>query len=204
MSWWNRKKTDNNAPDKLFGMSYCVFDLETTGLNPENDHILSFAFLKIKDGQLQMHARFEGSVKLPEDTKMEAADIHQLVRADLENGMDEETFIREALDFLDDSIPVGHHVAFDLACLERLSKKHLNRTYSPSSVDTAKLGARLENPLMSAYAGTKTLKNLDRLCADYGIQPEARHSASGDTYSTALLFIKMLHKARERGIRQLI
>lgn len=180
---------------------YVVLDFETTGLDPEKDSILSFGFLKIEDSQLLIGNRLEGYIQQEELATLTGADIHQITRADLQLATSAENFAWEALAFIEDATLVGHHVAFDIACLNRAVQMHTGISLLNKSVDTAVLGARLENPMMKSYAGRKALKKLDALCKDYDIQPEARHSASGDTYTTALLFLMLLRKAKMRGIK---
>lgn len=180
--------------------SYVVFDLETTGLDTQKDKILSFAFLKVEDRAIQINQRFEGYLKL--DETLRAADIHHVTKGDVAEGIEEEEFILKVLSFIGNSVLVGHHVSFDIGCIDAVTLKLFGFKLKNRKVDTAKLGARLENPLMSGYAGKKAFKNLDALCHEYDIKPEARHSASGDTYSTALLFIKLLHKAVARKIKR--
>lgn len=182
---------------------YVVFDLETTGLDSEKDHILSFAFLKIRNGEILLNERLEGFIRFDKTRQLKASEIHQITRGETEQGITEEELLLKLLPFIGNSILVGHHVAFDLSCLNQLMKKYYHGELLNKTADTAKLGARVENVLMSYYGGQKAYKNLDSLCQDYNILPEARHSASGDTYSTALLFLKLLKKAEQRGIKDL-
>lgn len=181
--------------------NYVVFDLETTGLDPVKDHILSFAFLKIKNEELLIQERFEGFLRFEKSHQLRASEIHQITRSETDAGITEEEFILKLLPFIGNATLVGHHVAFDLECINSLMRRLYKTELLNKTADTAKLGARVENVLMSYYGGNKAFKNLDSLCKDYHITPEARHSASGDTYSTALLFLKLIKKARQRGIK---
>ncbi|MAX79345.1 MAG: hypothetical protein CL843_04110 [Crocinitomicaceae bacterium] len=182
--------------------SYVVFDLETTGLNTAKDHILSFAFVRVENGQIRLKDRLEGYLNIGENA-IQAAEIHHVTKSDTLQGADEYHFILAVLKFIGNSVLVGHHVAFDKGCLDQLMKEHFGFELLNKTVDTAQLGARIENPMMSGYAGKKAFKNLDALCKDYEIVPEARHSASGDTYTTALLFLKLMRKAEQRKIAEI-
>ena len=92
--------------------SFVVLDFETTGLNPEKDKILSFAFLKIEQGAIQLNSCFEGYVKHLEYL-IDAVEIHKVTKEDIENGLQEEAFVKRALETINSSIIVGHHIAFD-------------------------------------------------------------------------------------------
>ena len=182
---------------------FVIFDLETTGLDPNTDLILSFAFLRARAGTLILAERLEGYIGLERGARLAAADIHHVTRQEVSTGLTERAFGLSVLDFIGTTPLVGHHVAFDMACLNRLMGEHFGLTLRNKVVDTARLAARIENPLMGGYAGNKAFKSLDALCRDFDIEPEARHSASGDALTTAILFLKLLKKAQKRGIKKL-
>ena len=217
MRLWGRKrgipKDISRLPEsardylKLFSKSkhdeesFVVFDLETTGLEPAKSSILSFAFIRINGSSIEIGTSFEGYLNLDHNSRLESAEIHQVTRGDTQTGLSEEAFILETLVFIGSSKLVGHHVGFDIACVNQLLEKHFSMRLQNQSIDTAQLGARLESAEPSAYTGRRELKNLDALCRDYDIEPEARHSASGDAFTTALLFLKLQRAALKRGIR---
>lgn len=217
MRLWSRKrgipKDINRLPEEarhyleLFSKgrqdeeSFVVFDLETTGLDPQKNRILSFAFIRINGTSIEIGTSFEGYLNLDQNSRLESAEIHQVTRSDTEQGISEVEFILRCLDFIGASKLVGHHVGFDIACVNQLLERHFGMRLQNKSIDTAQLGARLENAEPSAYTGRRELKNLDALCNDYDIEPEARHSAAGDAYTTALLFLKLQRAAKKRGIR---
>ena len=203
-------KSFENLLDNLFGASqpavslesdFAVFDFETTGLDPEKDKILSFAYLRMRGSEIVLGESLDGF--LISNSKISSAEIHQVTKEDLAKGFTEEKFIEASLAFIGESTLVGHHVAFDLACLNQLLKNHNIPPLKNPTVDTAQLGARIENPLMKQYGGNKAFKSLDSLCKQYNIKPEARHSAGGDTLTTAMLFLKLLKAAKKRGISSL-
>ncbi len=209
MGWFSKKpKLPANAPkwlidhfekNKQKAQSFVVFDFETTGLNPQKDQILSFAFLRVSQNAIQFTQSFEGYLNSNQNIK--SAEIHQVGKQDLLKGFDEMAFLEKALDFIGNDILVAHHVDFDLACLNHLLAKRFSTEIQNKTLDTAKLAARIENPLMGQYGSQKALKNLDSLCQEYNIVAEARHSASGDTLTTAMLLLKLINQAERRKIK---
>ncbi|MCZ6464522.1 MAG: exonuclease domain-containing protein [Proteobacteria bacterium] len=45
--------------------------------------------------------------------------------------------------------------------------------------------------------------DLDHVCAHFGVSNAARHRALGDARATARVWVDLLHRARERGLRTL-
>lgn len=206
MSWLeNIRSALGFAPKKRVRHDddFVVFDLETTGLNPEKDRVLSFAFIKVQQNEILLSEVFEGFINHESDQKLSSVEIHQITSEELKAGISEEAFIEKASQFMGDSVLVGHHVLFDVSCLNALRKKHQLEPLKNAMLDTAKLGARLSNPLISSSNPENKLKSLDVLCKEFGIAPESRHSASGDTYTTALLFVQLLKKAKQKQIEHL-
>lgn len=183
--------------------TFTVLDFETTGLNPEKDRILSFAFLRINKQQIEIENRFEGYLKSKSELGSQAVNIHHVTKHEIAYGFSENEFIRHVFDFIGTSVLVGHHIAFDKACLDRISQEKFGLKLPNKTIDTALLGSRLDSPLNEAYTGKKEILGLDALCKRYDVTPEARHSAGGDTLTTAFLLLKLLKAANKRGINKL-
>ena len=71
---------------------------------------------------------------------------------------------------------------------------HLNR-----SLDTMDLTLHLERD--GAFAGRPPIRRftLDALCDMFGVIPHDRHTAGGDAFITAQVFLRLLHAARKVG-----
>ena len=98
---------------------------------------------------------------------------------------------------------IGHHIGFDVAMLNKYMQKHFGFKLLNPTIDTAHLAARLEN--IHAYKGGVhlQLESLDSLSERLNIDREARYSATGDAYTTALVFLKLQHLAKTKGIKSL-
>lgn len=199
-AWPEEVKTYLRKDFRKSHESYVVFDLETTGLDPKKDKILSFAFLRIEKDIIQIQDRMEGFIQHPVLSDTSTTGIHHVVHSDLQNGIPPQEFLNKTLAFIGNSILVGHHMAFDVACINELLMENFGLEIRNKTRDTAKIASRLERALPDAYNATKKYKTLDELCEQYGIRPEARHSASGDTFTTAMLFLKIKKLAKKRKI----
>lgn len=179
-------------------LNFTVLDTETTGLNPSRDSILSFGAVKVSELKIQIPTAVEW-YPLSENTGGKTAQIHGLV--DIPDQISKEEFVRRLLPYLGNSILVGHHLGFDLEMINRqLSDFGLDQLPN-AGVDTLSLAIRLEH---GPQADQNRIKmgtySLDALCERYGIDTDDRHTAAGDAFLTAQLFLKLLKVAERKGI----
>ncbi|MBS9522667.1 3'-5' exonuclease [Litoribacter ruber] len=194
-----RSKTNPDTP--LDQLTFCILDTETTGLNVNKDYILSFGALKVKKYHIHLSDLLEIYVKAPL-VKSEALSVHEIVQ---KNDAEElSSFAQHSLQYIGNSIVVGHHVGFDIQMLQKTYrpfglKKLLNKT-----IDTFELAVRLEK---GYHFNPELIRNeeysLDALCKRYKIPLHDRHTASGDAMLTAILFMKLLKSAENKSITKL-
>lgn len=179
-------------------LSFVVLDTETSGLDPAKDSILSFGAVKISGLKIQVASSVEW-YPTAKDKGRKTAPIHGLVTIPDQIAMDD--FLQKLLLYLGNSILVGHHVGFDLEML-RSQLRHFGLESFPNPViDTFSLALRLEHgPQADRSRVNPEAYTLDALCDRYGIEPEDRHTAAGDAFLTAQLFIKLLKKCNSAGI----
>ena len=88
---------------------------------------------------------------------------------------------------------VGHTVGFDLAVLKRECELAGLPWIRPRTLDT-RLLAQIAAPELAGYS-------LEQLAAWLGIDAADRHSALGDALTTARVFLALVPKLRDHGIR---
>lgn len=166
---------------------YVVFDCETTGLNHSTDKILSIGAVAIQNNQIIINDFME--VFLIQDYfKAESVPIHGILKDGKEEKIVEAEAIIRFLEFIKDATLVGHHVAFDVEMINQ-------------ALDRLNVG-KLKNEIMDTEVMYQKLKylpeeerySLDELCDIYKIKKSDRHTASGDSFITALLFLKLKKK----------
>lgn len=182
---------------------FVVFDTETTGLDIRTDQVLSAAGVAVSAGSIHPADSWEATVRRTHTGRAEAVEIHHLLPADLAEGADEQAMAVAFLAFTANAVLVAHHVAFDQAMMERMTKSYIGLPLFHPVLDTALLAQRLEGPAMGPAHLPNASLSLDATCERYGIPPENRHSAAGDAMATACLFAALLRKADRRGIRTL-
>ncbi len=215
MSWWlfDRKKANQKSFVKDFlekakkpipgirnfdQLSFVVLDTETTGLNPSKDHILSFGAVKIYQQKIQISSSVEWYLKSSKKGK-DAIPVHGLMGNETEISL--ENFSIQLLGYLNDNILVGHHLGFDLEMLQKaLRPVGLERFPNPS-IDTMNLAIRIDYGLMVDRTRVNLKEyTLDSLCQRFNIKTNDRHTAGGDAFLTANLFLKLLKLASKKGI----
>lgn len=212
MSWWpfSKKKEDSRtfvqefleqSKVKIPGirsiqqLSFVVLDTETTGLDLAKDHILSFGAVKIEEFKIRINSSLE---LYPESDREigKSAEIHGITQRP--ETISQEDFSRILLPYLGNSILVGQHIHFDKSMMEKITGIP---SFPNSMIDTANFALRLEKGPQANWNHVNSKDySLDQLCGRYGIQTEDRHTASGDAFLTAQLFLKLLKIAQSKGI----
>jgi DNA polymerase-3 subunit epsilon len=114
-------------------------------------------------------------------------------------GVDEAVALERFLDYLEDGVIVGHHIGHDIATLDVALERHWGIRLSNRSLDTMDLTLHLERD--GAFAGRAPIRQftLDGLCALFGVIPHDRHTAGGDAFITAQIFLRLERLAGRFG-----
>ncbi|PNQ72554.1 3'-5' exonuclease [Hanstruepera neustonica] len=195
--FWNEylSSFDNHSHQDLHDFRFVVFDTETTGLNPKSDRILSIGTVAIMNENIIVSDQLE--VYLKQDTfNADTVKIHGLLKTGKLEKVSEETAIMEFLKHIKNAVLVAHHAAFDIAmvnaCLKRLGLPNLKNKV----VDT---GFLYRNTLNSSNPNLHF--SLDDLSKQFNIPQHDRHTASGDAYITAILFLKLIALLKQKKVK---
>jgi DNA polymerase-3 subunit epsilon len=166
---------------------FVVFDCETTGLDYKSDRILSIGAVAIENNQIIVGDFME--VFLQQDIfKAESVPIHGILKDGKEEKIVEAEAIIRFLEFIKDATLVGHHVDFDIEMINQgLARLDVGKLKN-QAMDTDVMYQKLK------YLPQEQHSSLDELCDIYKIRKSDRHTASGDAFITALLFLKLKKK----------
>lgn len=166
---------------------YVVFDCETTGLDYKSDRILSIGAVAIQNDKIIVGDFME--VFLQQDIfKPESVPIHGILKEGKEEKIVEAEAIIRFLEFIKEATLVGHHVAFDIEMINQALYRLNVGTLKNQAMDTDVMYQKLK------YLPYEQHASLDELCDIYKIKKSDRHTASGDAFITALLFLKLKKK----------
>jgi DNA polymerase-3 subunit epsilon len=176
-------------------LSYTVIDTETTGLNPsEGDEIIALGAVRIVNGRILRRENFDYLIN-PCRTISEAAVAIHGISPEMVRGMPTiDQVLPRFYRFVEDTVIVGHNVAFDMRFLT-LKEAQTGVKFTHPVLDTLLL-AYLVHPNQEA-------QSLEAIAQRFGIVATGRHTALGDALTTAEIFLALIPLLEERGIRTL-
>lgn len=101
---------------------YVVLDLETTGLDYDNDRIIEVGLLKMKGDEIvdQFQCFVQGGRSLPEAVTKLTGITNEMVETE---GIKEEAAFEKIQDFVGNDLVVGYNVQFDMNFIQRLGER---------------------------------------------------------------------------------
>ncbi|MGY6560991.1 MAG: 3'-5' exonuclease [Luteibaculaceae bacterium] len=194
--WFSQKK---EAKQALENIPFVVIDLETTGLDFKKDKILSWAAIPGVGNTLKIGSAVYQTVNQEHFYKPTTAKIHGLLNEEGVNSAQESLTVLYNL--LQNKVIIGHHIGFDIQFLKTSFTALGLKNFSPKSIDTVKLALKIDHGLSVDYSQIKLQEySLENLCKRYHIALEDAHTAYGDTFSTALLYLTLTQICREKNI----
>lgn len=172
--------------------SYCVVDLETTGLDARSDEILSYAAVPIESGRILAGAVTSGFVHPRGTIPASSIRCHGIRPADVEQAPDLDHALDDLLTALAGRTMVAHVEQVERRFLSRALRRRGLRLESPI-LDTARL-ARAWRPELPEMV---TLGQLARLL---GVPTLNEHEAVGDAMTTAHVFLALAASLDRTGL----
>ena len=170
---------------------FVVFDTETTGLNIASDKILSIGAIAINKNRIDVSDSFEVYLKQSEFSA-KTVEIHGLLKEGNQIKTEEEEAVKQFLNYLKNSVIVAHHAAFDIAMINAVLKKLNLGKLKNKFIDTG----NLYKQLLNNHQNKNKHFSLDDLSKQFKISQSDRHTASGDAFITALVFLKIVSKLK--------
>lgn len=182
--------------DKLENAVFSVVDTETTGLDINEARIINVAAVKVQNFKIIdfYNSFINPEIEIPKDS----IKWHNITDEMVQDKPTVSEVLPDFINFIDDSIVVGHHINFDI--------KMINKEMMSS------FGCQMNNywlDTMLIYAHAIIKKDghygLDHLLDIYSVTCNGRHTALGDALATAEVFSKMIMQlSREfRTVRDL-
>lgn len=182
-----RRKQIKRSRLPIDSTEVCVYDFETTGLNPSNAEIAQIGAVKWNEtGQLEF---FNCYVKIKNDIEAEASRVNRLTKEFLtQNGDSLVVALKEFRQFIGERTLVGYNnLQFDQRFLEYSLKAVGQDRFENPQVD---LRIELQHLLGPKWSGRESLQEALKLCEIKFVNQRGLdrfHSAIGDAKATAKL-----------------
>ncbi|OED45279.1 hypothetical protein ACH42_05185 [Endozoicomonas sp. (ex Bugula neritina AB1)] len=163
-------------------------DTETSSLDPKSASLLAIGAILIKDGRILHGERLDLHVRPTQVITGDSIRIHGLRNKDLENSEPLDSALEQLLAFIGSRPILGYWIKFDMTLLKRLIKQQYgftlpNRTIELSDIYRQKV--RKAHPDETVNIGFEAIANT------LNISPMGRHTAMGDSLSTALMYLRL-------------
>ena len=124
---------------------YCVIDIETTGLNVDECHIIEIAALKIRGSKIidQFETLVCSVHEIPlKITQLTGINIDMLH----ENGLSTKNALSKFMAFIQNDVCIGHNIAFDAEVIENHLEELNLRPFRNKKIDTLRMARqKMEN-----------------------------------------------------------
>ncbi|MBM7062268.1 3'-5' exonuclease [Pseudomonas sp. UL073] len=174
-----------------------VVDLETSGLDPRRDQLLSIGAVVIANGAIDLAQQYECTLHCAAHRAGASTLIHGLAPSAIAAGAPPGEALLGFLEFLGASPLLAFHAGFDRHVLVRAVKQHLGLRLRHGFLDVAELAPLLCPQAELTHAG------LDDWTRHFGLQVAERHHASADALVTAEIALILFSRARRQGLDSL-
>jgi CBS domain-containing protein len=179
----------------LMALDALLLDTETTGLDPRIAEIVEIAIIPLVAGQMRASETIRHLVHPSKPIPREATRIHGIDDAAVKDAPTFAEIWPEVSSRIGNRIVIGHSIGYDLAVLREACTRAGLEWRAPRSLDV-RLLAEVATPNLPDYA-------LERLAAWLEVECEDRHSARGDALTAGRIFLGLIPRLREHGIRTL-
>ena len=174
---------------------FIVLDTETTGFDYENDRILCIGAVILEKGHIAVKKSFEVYL-IQEHYNSDSTPIHGILKEEKKDKATEIEALKNFLSYIGNAPIIAHHTMFDVNMINKALDRNGLPPLKNKLLDTVVLYKKslLRSPLIER----KDHYSLDELADKFNISKKDRHTALGDAYITALLFLKIFKKLKEK------
>jgi len=170
--------------------TYCVLDLETTGLSFRTEKITEVGIMKIKNGEVI--DSFETFVNPEKPIPYEVVEVTKITDDMVKDAPTIKEVFPKIIEFIGDAVLVAHNADFDIGFLKH-NASILGHKFDYTYIDTL----RLAKDLFPEYKKYK----LGIIAENLGIKVEVAHRALDDVNTTVQVFNVMMKMLKEKGAK---
>ena len=190
--WWMRRRHGAGEWGGLFASApageWVSLDLETTGMDPARDHILSLAAVPVRDGRVCLSECFERRVHTARAFGIESIRHHRITPDEASGGEPVTEVVREFLHWLGGRRLLGYYLGFDLDMLSPHVRALTGFELPNPHVD---LGDDVAVRQRHQRPDAPVNLELGHIANCLGVPMIGRHTALGDATTVALCWVAL-------------
>lgn len=174
---------------------FCAVDVETTGLDLQNDEVISVGAVTIRDGRFKGDGNFYEEIVPSRDPSPASISVHGLRRMDLLGAKPAEQVIPDLIRYMSGKYLIAHASWVEKAFLEHRLKRY-GQKYPKQVIDTAAL---------ARYAGYANKESghepsLEFLARKLNLPVYTPHHAMGDAMTTSAVFLALTARIESKEL----
>lgn len=164
---------------KEYVSSYCIFDLETTGISHKKDKIIEISAIKVKDGEVI--EEFSTLVNPGMHIPYYATEVNGITDSMVKDAPEIKDALSDFVDFIENYVLIGHNIqCFDMKFIYREMKDCFGDIIANDYIDTLPM-ARQALPNLAHHT-------LVDLAEHYGLSSEGAHRALNDCRMNQIVY----------------
>lgn len=177
------------------GLDIVALDLETTGLDPHRDQILSAGWVCIRHGRIELASAHEVPVRPRGEAGVgQSAVIHGLLDSDLAAASDETGLLEQLVPLLAGRVIAAHAAMIEKGFLRALLRRHGGVALPNPFIDTMKLERTLLEGRGERIAEGGDALTLAAARARHHLPEHSEHSAGSDALACAELLLAQVEQ----------
>ncbi len=180
-------------------MGFVAVDLETTGLDPAKDEIVSVGWVALSGERIDLATAAHRLVAPTRAVPEQSAVLHAITDDVAARGAPPRAVLAELLAVLAGKVLVAHNASFELDFLRAACARAFGGRFLSPAVDTLALGIRWLQRRNTAFAPREL--RLDALRRRHNLPRYRAHDALSDALAAAELFLaELAHLDGDRDV----
>ena len=175
-----------------------ALDTEASGFEVGKDRLLSIAVIEIEHNQIQLDQCVEWLVYQSGMVANQATEIHGILPSDTLKGQPETDVLEELLPRISGALVIGHQIWFDALMLNDALRRNFGIGFRNPTIDVGLMAMNELQPFRKTGYINQRPPNIEDLCAHLGLPMTERHTAEGDAYMAAEIFLLLCGQIRQR------
>lgn len=174
----------------IFSTPVVAIDFETTGLNPEKDHLLSVGYVELLHEEIYLGSAVHQLIHTKKDLPEETVIIHGITDDIMAEGSKVQMVVEQMLEKFKGKILLAHHAAIERNFLTQACLNLYGHAPALPMIDTLELARRWFERRQMHFSPNEL--RLYALRERYHLPRYQAHNALVDALATAELFLAMI------------